>query len=68
MLEQVAGSYRQPESGSLRTLTVEEFAPSWHPACSNATATDAGDHVAVTWDDLAMRDVEGYELRVALRK
>ena len=64
VLEQVSGSYRQPESGSLRTLTVEEFAPAWHPACSNATATDAGDHVAVTWDDLAMRDVEGYELRV----
>jgi len=64
VLEQVSGSYRQPESGSLRTLTVEEFAPAWHPPCSNATATDAGDHVAVTWDDLAMRDVEGYELRV----
>jgi hypothetical protein len=64
VLEQVSGSYRQPESGSLRTLTVEEFAPAWHPACSNATATDAGDHIAVTWDDLAMRDVEGYELRV----
>lgn len=64
VLEQVGGTYRQPESGTQRTLTVEEFAPAWHPPISNATAVDAGDHVAVTWDELTMRDVEGYELRV----
>lgn len=64
VLQQANGSYRAPESGAIFRFSVEEFAPAWHPACSNATATDAGDHVAVSWDDLAMRDVEGYELRV----
>jgi hypothetical protein len=63
-LERVDGNYQLPEQAVVRDVVVEEFAALIVPAPSNTSATDAADHVAVKWDDIGMRDVAGYELRV----
>lgn len=62
--ENAAGGPRIPDDGLRAIFTPEEFPPFNPPSITNASSVVLDDFLALQWDDLDVRDLEYYEVRI----
>jgi hypothetical protein len=63
-LEGSNGQHPTPDDGAQLRFTAPEFPPFAPPSVTNARAVALDDLVLVQWDDLDLRDLDTYELRL----